>query len=176
MENLYHESWNPILSPLLQESKTVALLDFLKRERQSVTVFPAPHLLFNAFQLTPFQDIKVVILGQDPYHGPDQAHGLSFSVPAGIALPPSLRNIFTELTNDIQGFQFPSSGDLTAWAQQGVLLLNATLTVEAHKAGSHQKKGWEEFTDQIIKTIAEKHEHVVFILWGGICAKESDND
>src|ERR1700712_1323605 len=160
-------SWKNHLSaefekPYMQELKT-----FLKTEKEAGhTIYPKNADIFNAFNITPFDDVKVVILGQDPYHGPQQAHGLSFSVQKGVAVPPSLRNIYKELSTDIPGFSIPQTGDLTEWAEQGVLLLNATLTVQAANAGSHQKKGWEKFTDTVIKTISDKKKGVVFILWG----------
>lgn len=172
MDTLYNESWEPIISPLLAQDFMNSLSLFLKAERTNFEVFPTPEYVFNAMRLTPFQDIKVVILGQDPYHNIGQAHGLSFSVPTGILLPPSLKNIFAELSTDIDGFKTPMSGDLSKWAAQGVLLLNATLTVRAHEAGSHQKKGWEQFTDQIINSISTELEHVVFILWGSYAQKK----
>lgn len=169
----YDESWNKILKPLFQIEKTRALSAFIQEERRNNSVFPPQELVFNAFKLTRFEDVKVVILGQDPYHNIGQAHGLSFSVPEGVPFPPSLRNIFIELQSDIQGFVMPENGDLSAWAVQGVLLLNATLTVRAHQAGSHQRMGWEEFTDQIIREISNRLENVVFILWGAYAQKKS---
>jgi len=162
-----------VLKPLFATAEMKSLSDFVQQERAQAEVYPPQDLVFNAFQLTSFENVKVVILGQDPYHNIGQAHGLSFSVPAGIAFPPSLRNIFTELSTDIPKFKIPESGDLTKWAKQGVLLLNATLTVRAHQAGSHQKKGWEEFTDAIIKSISEQLDSVVFILWGAYAQKKS---
>ncbi len=128
-------------------------------------VYPPPKLVFHAFELCPFDAVRVVILGQDPYHGPGQAHGLCFSVQDGVALPPSIRNIYKELRDDL-GVPMRTSGNLESWARQGVLLLNATLTVEAHKAGSHQKMGWERFTDAVIQKLSDEREHIVFILWG----------
>lgn len=160
-------SWKNHLSaefekPYMQELKT-----FLKTEKEAGhTIYPKNADIFNAFNITPFDDVKVVILGQDPYHGPQQAHGLSFSVQKGVAVPPSLRNIYKELSTDIPGFSIPQTGDLTKWAGQGVLLLNATLTVRAATAGSHQKKGWEKFTDAAIKTLSDEKKGLVFILWG----------
>ena len=173
MEDRYHPSWEPILKPLLSSDAMHRLAAFVQTERAQYQVFPPDDLVFNAFKLLPFEDVKVVILGQDPYHNDGQAHGLSFSVPEGIPLPPSLKNIYTELVNDIRGFFYPSSGDLTSWAEQGVLLLNATLTVRAHQAGSHQKQGWEDFTDAVIRLIAEKLDKVVFILWGSYAQKKA---
>lgn len=173
MAERYDPSWEPILKPLFRQDYMRSLSAFVQHERKQGLVFPPENLVLNAFRLTSFEDIKVVILGQDPYHNDGQAHGLSFSVPEGIALPPSLRNIYTELTSDISGFQYPISGNLTKWAKQGVLLLNATLTVRAHQAASHQKRGWEEFTDQIIHLVSQKLENVVFILWGSYAQKKS---
>ncbi len=173
MAERYHDSWEPVLKPLMKQDYMRRLSLYVQQERRSSLVFPPEELVFNAFKLTAFDAVKVVILGQDPYHNDGQAHGLSFSVPKGMALPPSLRNIYAELATDIPGFTIPSAGDLTSWAQQGVLLLNATLTVRAHEAASHQKKGWEEFTDQIIRQISEKRNNVVFILWGSYAQKKS---
>jgi len=173
MEKLYDESWAPILKPLMQQDYMKKLSAFVQQERQQYEIYPPKDLVFNAFRLTPLQDVKVVILGQDPYHNVGQAHGLSFSVPSGIAFPPSLKNIFAELVTDIPGFQIPNSGDLTKWAKQGVLLLNATLTVRAHQAASHQKQGWETFTDQVIEKISSELENVVFLLWGSYAQKKS---
>lgn len=173
MAILYHPSWAPIVKPLFQQDFMKRLSHFVQQERANAVVFPPADLVFNALRLTPFDEVKVVILGQDPYHNIGQAHGLSFSVPAGIPHPPSLRNIFAELVTDIPGFEVPVSGDLTRWAQQGVLLLNATLTVRAHEAGSHQRRGWEDFTDHIIREISQRLEHVVFILWGSYAQKKA---
>lgn len=173
MAILYHPSWTPIVKPLFQQDFMKRLSHFVQQERANAVVFPPADLVFNALRLTPFDEVKVVILGQDPYHNIGQAHGLSFSVPAGIPHPPSLRNIFAELVTDIPGFEVPVSGDLTRWAQQGVLLLNATLTVRAHEAGSHQRMGWEDFTDHIIREISQRLEHVVFILWGSYAQKKA---
>ena len=173
MAERYHPSWEPILKPLFQQDYMRSLSVFVQQERQQTKVFPPENLVLNAFRLTPFDQVKVVILGQDPYHNDGQAHGLSFSVPEGMALPPSLKNIYTELTSDIPGFQYPASGNLTKWATQGVLLLNATLTVRAHQAASHQHKGWEEFTDQIIQAVSQKSENVVFLLWGSYAQRKS---
>lgn len=173
MEKLYDESWAPVLKPLFQQDYMKKLSAFVQQERQHFEIFPPQNLVFNAFRLTPFPDTKVIILGQDPYHNIGQAHGLSFSVPPGIAFPPSLKNIFAELTTDIPDFKFPPAGDLTKWARQGVLLLNATLTVRAHQAGSHQKQGWETFTDQIIEKISSELDGVVFLLWGSYAQKKA---
>lgn len=173
MEKLYDESWAPIIKPLFRQEYMKRLSAFVQEERRRYEVYPPQELVFNAFRLTPFSEVKVVILGQDPYHNVGQAHGLSFSVPEGIAFPPSLKNIFAELSTDIEGFQIPSSGDLTKWAKQGVLLLNATLTVRAHQAASHQKQGWERFTDEIIAKVSSELEHVVFLLWGSYAQQKA---
>lgn len=173
MSERFDSTWDPILKPLFATEKMKALSAFVQQERSMHKVFPPNDLVFNAFKLTPLSNVKVVILGQDPYHNDGQAHGLSFSVPKGMPLPPSLKNIYTELVTDIPGFTYPNHGDLTKWAEQGVLLLNATLTVRAHEAASHQKRGWEQFTDSIIKEISDKKEHVVFLLWGSYAIKKS---
>ncbi|QXV64945.1 uracil-DNA glycosylase [Mucilaginibacter sp. 21P] len=160
-------SWKQHLSAEFDKPYMQQLRTFLKEEKDAgYTIYPRNADIFNAFNITPFDDVKVVILGQDPYHGPGQAHGLSFSVQRGVAVPPSLKNIYKELSTDILGFVTPNTGDLTKWAQQGVLLLNATLTVRAATAGSHQKKGWEKFTDAAIKTLSDEKKGLVFILWG----------
>ncbi|MEJ5090348.1 uracil-DNA glycosylase [Sphingobacterium faecium] len=174
MGKRFDQSWEPILAPLLNQPYMAELSFFVQQSRNQGLVFPPPELVFNAFKLTGFDSLKVVILGQDPYHNDGQAHGLAFSVPDGIALPPSLKNIFKELEIDIPGFKIPRSGDLSHWAQQGVLLLNATLTVNAHQAGSHQKKGWEQFTDQVIKAISDQKDAVVFLLWGAYAQKKAN--
>ena len=158
-------SWKEKLASEFEKSYFVNLVDFVKKEYANATVYPRGGQMFNAFEKTPFSDVKVVILGQDPYHEPGQAHGLCFSVNEGVPLPPSLQNIYKELEADL-GIPVQSSGNLERWAEQGVLLLNATLTVRAHQAGSHQRRGWEEFTDAVIHRIAEEKKNVVFILWG----------
>lgn len=158
-------SWKEVLWDEFQAPYFRGLKDFLVDERELHKVYPPGKLIFNAFRHTPFQDVKVVILGQDPYHGKGQAHGLCFSVPPGIPPPPSLVNIFKEQQKDL-GIPFPSHGNLEAWARQGVLLLNATLTVRAGQAGSHQNRGWENFTNAVIKKISQQREGVVFVLWG----------
>lgn len=173
MSKRYHESWDSVFQPLFEQPMMRTLSQFVQQERQRANVFPPENLVFNAFRLTPLPDVKVVILGQDPYHNIGQAHGLSFSVPVGVATPPSLKNIYTELVDDVPGFTYPQSGDLTKWAEQGVLLLNATLTVRAHEAASHQKKGWEQFTDSVIQSISQQCTGVVFILWGSYAIKKS---
>lgn len=160
-------SWLYVLENEFSKDYMTDLKQFLLQEKQmGHQVFPKSEDIFNAFNQTPFDQVKVVIIGQDPYHGPNQAHGLSFSVKPGIKPPPSLQNIFKELETDIPGFNIPTSGDLTSWAAQGVLLLNATLTVQAQNAGSHQKKGWEIFTNRVIQEISAKKSGVIFLLWG----------
>lgn len=165
------ESWKKILETEFEKDYFKSLIDFVKTEYQSHQCFPKGKDIFAAFNHCSFKDVKVVIIGQDPYHGPNQANGLCFSVHDGITHPPSLKNIFKELETDV-GLNIPTSGDLSHWAKQGVLLLNATLTVKAHEAGSHQKKGWETFTDAVIQQISEQKEHVVFLLWGGFAKKK----
>ncbi|GAB3813441.1 uracil-DNA glycosylase [Pontibacter rugosus] len=164
------ESWQNILQEEFEKPYFKQLASFVKDEYASQKVFPAGSQIFNAFQMCPFDKVKVVILGQDPYHGPNQANGLAFSVSDKVRTPPSLLNIFKEIKADI-GKDMPASGNLERWAQQGVLLLNATLTVRAN-AGSHQKKGWEEFTDAVIQKINEQKEHIVFLLWGAYAQKK----
>ena len=159
-------SWKEHLSEEFAKPYFTELTNFVRQEYQTATCYPPGRLIFNAFNLCPFDKVKVVIIGQDPYHEPGQAHGLSFSVNDGVPFPPSLVNIFKEIHDDL-GKPMPQSGDLTRWAEQGVLLLNATLTVRAHQAASHQKKGWEEFTDAAIKALSARRDHLVFILWGG---------
>ena len=160
------KSWKRVLLPEFEKSYMVDLRQFVNAEKQiGKIIFPKGKEYFNALDSTPFDKVKVVILGQDPYHGPGQAHGLCFSVQDGVRQPPSLKNIFKELNADLK-IKPPSHGNLQAWAEQGVLLLNSVLTVESGKAGSHQKKGWETFTDQIIQSLNEQQEGLVFILWG----------
>tara|TARA_B110001454_G_scaffold57434_1_gene56111 strand:- start:39 stop:716 length:678 start_codon:yes stop_codon:yes gene_type:complete len=159
------ESWKIILKDEFQKEYFAELKTFLTAEKKIYSIYPKGGDTFSAFNLCSFNSTKVVVIGQDPYHGSGQAHGLSFSVPIGIKPPPSLKNIFKELHTDLN-FEIPNHGDLTAWAQQGVLLLNATLTVRAKQAASHQKKGWEQFTNRVIKEISDKKEGVVFLLWG----------
>ncbi len=167
------ESWKEKLQPEFDKIYFEELTNFVKSEYQTKNIYPPGKLIFNAFNLCPFDQVKVVIIGQDPYHGTGQAHGLCFSVQDGIDFPPSLRNIFKEINNDLS-IPVPKSGNLTRWAMQGVFLLNATLTVEANLAGSHQKKGWEIFTDNVIKLIADEKENVVFILWGAYAQKKAE--
>lgn len=160
-------SWLKVLGAEFDKPYMKVLKDFLQQEKQAgYTIYPKGTDIFNAFKHTPFDKVKVVILGQDPYHGVGQAHGLSFSVQKGVTPPPSLKNIYKELSDEFPDFKIPNHGELTAWADQGVLLLNATLTVRAHTAGSHQNKGWEQFTDKVITELSEKREGLVFILWG----------
>ena len=157
--------WYEPLAAEFQAPYFAELRRFLVAEREQHTIYPPARSIFNAFHSTPFEQVRVVILGQDPYHGPGQAHGLSFSVPPGIPPPPSLVNMFAELNRDL-GIPRPAHGDLTSWAQQGVLLLNATLTVRAAEAGSHQGKGWERFTDAAIGALSDQHHGLIFLLWG----------
>jgi uracil-DNA glycosylase len=159
------ESWKKILKDEFDSQYFIELKEFLIEEKNKYIIYPPGKLIFNAFNKTPFENVKVVLLGQDPYHGKGQAHGLCFSIPRGTPLPPSLVNIFKELTDDLN-VPFPAHGNLEKWAAQGVFLLNATLTVRASQAGSHQNKGWEIFTDSVIKKISEKRAGIVFLLWG----------
>ena len=159
------DSWKKELIEEFRKPYFASLKTFLVEEKKNHTVYPEGKDIFNAFNHTPLDKVRVVIIGQDPYHGPGQAHGLCFSVQKGIKLPPSLRNIYKEIYNDV-GCSPGADGDLTGWANQGVLLLNATLTVRARQAGSHQKKGWENFTDKVIETVSRKQKGVVFLLWG----------
>ena len=165
MDVKIESSWKELLAEEFSKPYFEELTSFVKQEYQSKKIFPPPKDIFKAFDLCPFDKVKVVILGQDPYHGPGQAHGLCFSVNKNIPMPPSLVNIYKEIQSDLGG-EMPQHGNLEHWAEQGVFLLNATLTVIAHMAGSHQKKGWEAFTDEVIRLISEKKEHVVFMLWG----------
>ena len=171
MDVRIEESWKRRLSSEFDKDYFVALTQFVRSEYTSTTVFPPAKLIFNAFDLCPFNQVRVVILGQDPYHGPGQAHGLCFSVPDGVEFPPSLVNIFKEIERDLS-VPYPTSGDLTRWAKQGVLLLNATLTVRAHQAGSHQNRGWETFTDAVIRILANERDHLAFLLWGSYAQKK----
>jgi len=173
-----HPSWQSVIGDEFQKPYMLTLRDFLKQEKASgKVIYPPSPLILNAFNQTPFDEVRVVIIGQDPYHGQDnngqpQAHGLSFSVPKGVALPPSLQNIYKEIAADLN-ITMTKSGDLTPWAQQGVLLLNATLTVEQSKAGSHQNKGWETFTDAVIAKLNQHREGLVFVLWGSYAQKKA---
>jgi uracil-DNA glycosylase len=164
-------SWEKHLHGEFEKDYFARLTQFVRQEYATATVYPPGKLIFNAFDLCPFDRVKVVIIGQDPYHGPGQAHGLCFSVNEGVPFPPSLRNIFKEIHDDL-GTPIPQSGDLTRWAEQGVLMLNATLTVRAGQAGSHQRQGWEEFTDAAIRVLATERTHLVFILWGAYAQKK----
>ena len=166
-------SWKHQLQDEFEKPYFKQLTEFVRSEYASQKIYPPAKLIFNAFDQCPFDRVKVVILGQDPYHGPGQAHGLCFSVNDGVEFPPSLRNIFKEIQADT-GAPVPASGNLERWAKQGVLLLNATLTVRAHLAGSHQKKGWEQFTDAVIHLVADRLEHVVFILWGNYAISKGE--
>lgn len=160
------ESWKAVLHEEFEKDYFSKIKTFIVAEKaRGKITYPPGSLIFNAFNRTPFEKVKVVILGQDPYHGAGQAHGLSFSVPLGVAPPPSLKNMYKELQADV-GFQIPNHGNLEHWADQGVFLLNAFLTVNASEPASHQKAGWEQFTDAVIKTLSEKREHLVFLLWG----------
>ncbi|MFZ8916528.1 MAG: uracil-DNA glycosylase [Ilumatobacteraceae bacterium] len=163
--------WNPLLRSEFDEPYWSELQQFVAEERRRGPVFPPADDVFAALHLTPFADVKVVILGQDPYHGAGQAHGLCFSVRRGVPIPPSLRNVYQELRDDL-GVTTPSHGNLEHWARQGVLLLNTTLTVRSGQAASHQGKGWERFTDRVISTVNDKHERVVFLLWGAPSRKK----
>lgn len=166
-------SWKKHLSNEFKGDYFRQLIDFVRQEYQTQTVYPPGREIFRAFDCADFEDVRVVIIGQDPYHGPGQANGLCFSVREGVTFPPSLRNIFKEIQNDL-GKPIPKSGDLERWAQQGVLLLNATLTVRASAAGSHQNKGWEQFTDAVIKAISDHKTNVVFLLWGAYAQKKGE--
>ena len=167
------ETWKEVLKEEFEKDYFVNLTSFVRQEYKGKTIYPKASNIFNAFNLCPFDKIKVVILGQDPYHEPNQAHGLCFSVLEPTPSPPSLKNIFKEINLDL-GIEPLESGDLTRWASQGVLLLNATLTVEAHKAGSHQGKGWEEFTDRVIFNLANRKSGLVFLLWGSYAQKKGE--
>ena len=167
-------TWKAKLKDEFEKKYFIQLAEFVKEEYKTKSIYPPGGLIFNAFNLCPFQNIKAVILGQDPYHGPGQAHGLCFSVRDGVDFPPSLVNIFKEIELDL-GLKKPSSGNLERWASQGVLMLNATLTVRAHQAGSHQKKGWEEFTDSVIAILNNEKHNIVFFLWGAYAQKKGES-
>ena len=164
-------SWKQVLNNEFEKDYFIKLTEFVKNEYATKTIYPPKSQIFSAFDYTSFDDVKVVIIGQDPYHGEGQANGLSFSVADGVKIPPSLRNIYKELKTDLE-IEDSNSGNLEAWAKQGVLLLNATLTVEAANAGSHQNKGWEDFTDAVIKLLSEEKENLVFVLWGSYAQKK----
>jgi uracil-DNA glycosylase len=174
MDVKIEESWKIRLRSEFQKEYFLRLTDFIRDEYMEKTIYPPGSLIFNAFNLCPFDMVKAVIIGQDPYHGPGQAHGLCFSVREGIEFPPSLKNIFKEIGSDT-GTSKPLSGNLERWALQGILLLNATLTVRAHQAGSHQKKGWEEFTDAAINILNKEKENLVFFLWGAYAQKKGES-
>ena len=165
------DSWKTELAEEFDKPYFKELENFVAQERKSKTIYPAPEDVFSAFELTPFEKVNVLILGQDPYHGDNQAHGLCFSVKPGVKTPPSLVNIYKELKNDI-GFDIPNHGYLVPWAKQGILMINAVLTVEAHTANSHKNKGWETFTDAVISKVNQKQEPVIFVLWGGYAKKK----
>ncbi|KXO00244.1 uracil-DNA glycosylase [Aequorivita aquimaris] len=171
MEVTIEPGWKAILKDEFEKPYFKNLVEFVRKEYASTTCFPPGKQIFSAFNHTPFDEVKVVIIGQDPYHGPGQAHGLCFSVGKEVAMPPSLKNIFEEIRTDV-GTAIPNNGNLQRWADQGVLLLNATLTVRAHQAGSHQNKGWEKFTDAVIEKLSTEREDLVFMLWGGPAKKK----
>lgn len=171
MDVRIHPSWKALLQGEFEQDYFARLVAFVKQSYATQTVYPPAKYIFNAFDLCPFDEVKVVILGQDPYHEPGQAHGLSFSVPEGIPFPPSLQNIFKEIESDM-GYAPLRNGNLERWAKQGVLLLNATLSVQAHQAGSHQNKGWETFTDAVIAQLSKEREHLVFLLWGSYAQRK----
>jgi len=173
MEIRIEQSWKEQLKDEFDKPYFTDLTHFVRSEYETQKIYPPGKLIFNAFEKCPFNKAKVVILGQDPYHEPGQAHGLCFSVPDGVSLPPSLQNIFKEIQNDL-GIPVPSSGNLERWSEQGVFLLNATLTVRAHQAGSHQKKGWETFTDKVIELLSNSREHLVFLLWGAFAQRKGE--
>ena len=166
-------SWKEKLNTSFQSESFIRLKKFLKSEKEMQIIYPAGNKIFSAFNLCPFNSVKIVIIGQDPYHGPEQANGLCFSVSDGIKLPPSLQNIFKELKDDLD-LELPASGNLEHWAEQGILMLNATLTVRARQAGSHQKKGWEEFTDNVIRILSKEKENLIFLLWGRFAQNKAE--
>ncbi|XP_027001454.1 uracil DNA glycosylase a isoform X2 [Tachysurus fulvidraco] len=166
------ESWRRALGPEFNKQYFTSLMNFVDNERKKSTVYPPPEQVFTWTHMCQIEDVKVVVLGQDPYHGPNQAHGLCFSVQRPVPPPPSLVNMYKELESDIEGFQHPGHGDLTGWAKQGVLLLNAVLTVRAHQANSHKDKGWETFTDAVVQWLSSNLEGLVFMLWGAYAQKK----
>ena len=174
MEVKIEPGWKSKLKAEFDKEYFVKLTDFVRAEYGKGVVYPPGPLIFNAFDVCPFDKVKAVIIGQDPYHGPGQAHGLCFSVRDGIDYPPSLLNIFKEIESDL-GIRIKASGDLSRWAGQGVLLLNATLTVRAHQAGSHQRRGWEEFTDYVIRVLNDEKQNLVFFLWGAYSQKKGES-
>jgi uracil-DNA glycosylase len=165
------DSWKEVLKDEFEAEYFMKLKEFLSEEKKEHTIYPPGQLIFNAFDHTPFNRVKVVILGQDPYHGPGQAHGLCFSVPDGVSAPPSLVNIFKEIESDL-GLPFPGRTNLTPWARQGVLLVNAILTVRANQPGSHRHKGWEPFTDAVIRNLSDKRKNIIFLLWGNFAIEK----
>jgi len=165
-------TWKKVLASEFNQEYFLQLADFVKKEYQEKTVYPSPKFIFRAFELTPFDEVKVVILGQDPYHGAGQANGLCFAVNQGMRLPPSLQNIYKEIESDTGNKPRSQNGNLEEWAKQGVLLLNATLTVQASRPGSHQNIGWEQFTDAVVRILSDKKENLVFILWGAYAQKK----
>jgi uracil-DNA glycosylase len=173
MDIKIESSWKEYLKDEFEKPYFADLTNFVKAEYTTQTIYPPGKLIFNAFEKCPFNKVKVVILGQDPYHEPGQAQGLCFSVPDGIILPPSLQNIFKEIKNDLD-IPISKSGNLERWAEQGVFLINATLTVRAHQAGSHQAKGWETFTDNVIKLLSNSGDHLVFLLWGAYAQRKGE--
>lgn len=173
MPDVATTDWNPVLREELAKPYWAELQAFVAEERRHHAVYPPPDEVFAALHRTPYAEVKALILGQDPYHGPGQAHGLCFSVRRGVPIPPSLRNVYAELEADL-GIEPPPHGCLDAWAEQGVLLLNATLTVRARAAASHQRRGWETFTDQVIRAVSQKEERVVFLLWGASARRKRD--
>jgi uracil-DNA glycosylase len=168
------DSWKSKLHDEFEKEYFIKLSEFVKEEYKNNIIYPPGGLIFNAFNHCPFQKVRAVIIGQDPYHGPGQAHGLCFSVREGVDFPPSLVNIFKEIESDL-GHKKPANGNLERWASQGVLLLNATLTVRAHQAGSHQKKGWEQFTDSVISILNSEKQHIAFFLWGAYAQKKGES-
>lgn len=172
LRELMHESWLPHLEDAFDAKSFQELEAFLKEERENETIFPPEEDVFSAFSYTPYDKVRVLVLGQDPYHGAKQAHGLSFSVLPGIKTPPSLRNMYKELQSDL-GCDIPNNGYLVPWAEQGVMMLNAVLTVRQAQPNSHKSKGWEKFTDQVIRTVNEKEDPVIFVLWGGYAKKKA---
>jgi len=168
------ESWKEVLADEFEQPYFQSIASFLRQEKANgKTIYPPGSLIFNAFNTTPFQQVKVVILGQDPYHNPGEAMGLCFSVPKGVRIPPSLQNIYKELNKDV-GAPIPNHGDLTHWAEQGVFLLNAMLTVERNKPSAHSKIGWQNFTDAVIRKLSDERDHLVFMLWGGFARKKNN--
>ncbi|MDR3267068.1 MAG: uracil-DNA glycosylase [Tannerella sp.] len=173
MDVKIEQSWKECLKDEFEKPYFKQVTDYVRDEYKKNAIYPAAKFILNAFNLCPFDKVKVVLLGQDPYHEPGQAHGLCFSVQSGIAFPPSLRNIFKEINSDL-GKPIPQNGDLTRWAEQGILLLNATLTVRAHLAASHQGKGWETFTDAVIRKLALERKNIVYILWGAYAQRKAE--